>query len=167
MNTSKKRKKRKPKLDEQPPSLLAYWGKLTEGEINQINAAVIYRFNRNSPGLLPFMDMVKVCDAILSYSQGHTQKRWFFKLLHKLDSWKHIAKAHHTMRETVIFCNERRMLRFVPMLKRYPQGDGFKFRLPFDPKAWALVTPLPSDDLYRIVAEPRHIAPIRAWFEQA
>lgn len=164
--------KRKPKKDKQsePPTLVAYWDKLTEGEIMQINNAVIYHTGRCNPGILPFTSMATICESILRYAHMvANHKGVYYRLLNKLEPHKYISD-HQILHSFVIKISARRLLQLVPIKKRHRTGrlqhpTSFKFKLPFDAKSWAKVTPSINNIFYQVECAPKHIMALRAWLE--
>jgi hypothetical protein len=159
--------KRKPKKKtyNEPPTLIAYWDKLTEGEIMQINNAVTYYFKRDNPGVLPFTSMASICMALMSYTRTLDNHRAvYYRLLHKLESHKHQAAQLGFTQASIVRIPASRLLKLVPArMRTFVTRSVFKFRLPFATNSWA--TAHVMDDVVQFECAPKHAMPLRAWLE--
>lgn len=152
-----------------PPALVNYWDKLTEADIAIINQAVVTSLQRDNPGALPFLKVETAVQCLDNMVKNYAlRKRPFYRIMHKLESWRYKIPAVVTIieNEVMLRINPDVLKRRVPIARR-ERVNARKWRscLPFAKNAWFTIEKISKSDHYYVTVAPKHLAGLMAWFE--
>lgn len=154
------------------PGLIDYWDQLTQTDIALLCVAVQTSLGRNNPGALPFLKVQTACQCIDWHLVNNaTKKGPFYKLLHKLESWRWgMPSAVKVGEAYIILIDPERLKRLVPIAKRrrLHVPGSWHSTLPFvrgDDGGFTMEVASKSQNAYYVTVAPKYLAALRAWFE--